>query len=35
MFSLNERNRYFLYRSATDMRKGFPGLALVVRAEVR
>lgn len=31
MFSLNERNRYFLYRSATDMRKGFDGLSGVVR----
>ncbi len=31
MFSLNERHRYFLCRSATDMRKGFDGLSGVVR----
>lgn len=34
MFSLNERNRYFLYRSATDMRKGFDGLSGVVRNDL-
>jgi transposase len=34
MFSLNEQNRYFLYRSATDMRKGFDGLSGVVRNDL-
>lgn len=34
MFSLNERHRYFLYRSATDMRKGFDGLSGVVRNDL-
>ena len=34
MISLNERNRYFLYRSATDMRKGFDGLSGVVRNDL-
>ena len=34
MFSLTERHRYFLYRSATDMRKGFDGLSGVVRNDL-
>lgn len=34
MFSLGERHRYFLYRPATDMRKGFDGLSGVVRNEL-
>ncbi len=34
MFSLNERYRYYLYSSATDMRKGFDGLSGVVRNEL-
>jgi hypothetical protein len=34
MFSLNERYRYYLYRSATDMRKGFDGLCGLVRNEL-
>ena len=34
MFSLNERHRYFLCRSATDMRKGFDGLSGVVRNDL-
>lgn len=34
MFSLNERHRYFLYGSPTDMRKGFDGLSGVVRNEL-
>ena len=34
MFSLNERHRYFLYRPATDMRKGFDGLSGLVRNEL-
>ena len=33
MLSLSSRHRYFLYRGATDMRKGFDGLSgLVVTA---
>lgn len=31
MFSLTERHRYYLYSSATDMRKGFDGLSGLVR----
>ena len=34
MFSLNDRYRYFLYRSATDMRKGFDGLSGLVRNDL-
>ncbi len=34
MFSLNDRYRYFLYRTATDMRKGFDGLSGLVRNEL-
>lgn len=34
MFSLNERHRYFLYRTPTDMRKGFDGLSGLVRNEL-
>ena len=34
MFSLTERHRDFLYRSATDMRKGFDGLSGVVRNDL-
>lgn len=34
MFSLSERHRYFLYRTPTDMRKGFDGLSGLVRNEL-
>lgn len=34
MFSLGEAHRYFLYREATDMRKGFNGLSGLVRNEL-
>lgn len=34
MFSLNDQHRYFLYRPATDMRKGFDGLSGLVRNEL-
>ena len=34
MFSLNDRYRYFLYCSATDMRKGFDGLSGLVRNDL-
>lgn len=32
MLSFSPRQRYFLYRGATDMRKGFNGLSGLVRA---
>ena len=32
MLSFSPRQRYFLYRKATDMRKGFNGLSGLVRA---
>lgn len=35
MFSLTERHRYYLYRSSTDMRKGFDGLSGLVRNELQ
>ena len=31
MLSFSSRQRYFLYRGATDMRKGFNGLSGLVR----
>ena len=34
MFLLSERHRYFLYRAATDMRKGFDGLSGVIRNDL-
>jgi transposase len=34
MFTLTERHRYFLYRGAADMRKGFDGLSGLVRNEL-
>jgi transposase len=34
MFTLTERHRYFLYRGAADMRKGFDGLSGLVRDEL-
>ena len=34
MISLNSRYRYFLYRSATDMRKGFDALSGLVRNDL-
>jgi hypothetical protein len=34
MFSLGERHRYFLYRQAVDMRKGFDGLSGAVRNDL-
>lgn len=34
MFSLGERHRYFLYRQATDMRKGFDSLSGAVRNDL-
>jgi len=34
MFSLGERHRYFLYRPAADMRKGFDALSGLVRNEL-
>ena len=35
MFSFSARQRYFLYRGATDMRKGFNGLSGLVREHLR
>ena len=35
MLSFSSRQRYFLYRSATDMRKGFNGLSGLVRDHIR
>lgn len=35
MFSFSSHQRYFLYRSATDMRKGFNGLSGLVRQHIR
>jgi transposase len=35
MFSLSSRQRYFLYRAGTDMRKGFNGLSGLVRDHIR
>ncbi|THH34352.1 IS66 family insertion sequence element accessory protein TnpB [Neolewinella litorea] len=35
MLSFSSRQRYFLYRGATDMRKGFNGLSGLVRRHVR
>ena len=34
MFSLTAQQQYFLYREATDMRKGFNGLSGLVRNEL-
>jgi transposase len=34
MLSFSSRQRYFLYRAATDMRKGFNGLSGLVRAHI-
>lgn len=34
MLSFSSRQRYFLYRSATDMRKGFNGLSGLVRRHI-
>ena len=34
MLSFSSRQRYFLYRGATDMRKGFNGLSGLVRAQI-
>jgi len=34
MLSFSSRQRYFLYRGVTDMRKGFNGLSGLVRAHV-
>ena len=34
MLSLSSRQRYFLYRSATDMRKGFNGLSGLIRQHI-
>jgi hypothetical protein len=34
MLSFSSRQRYFLYRGATDMRKGFNGLSGLVRLHV-
>ena len=34
MLSLSSHQRYFLYRSATDMRKGFNGLSGLVRQHI-
>ena len=35
MLSFSARQRYFLYRSATDMRKGFNGLSGLVGRHIR
>ncbi len=35
MFNLNAHQNYYLYASATDMRKGFNGLSGLVRDELR
>lgn len=35
MLSFSARQRYFLYRGATDMRKGFNGLSGLVRRHIR
>ena len=35
MLSFSSRQRYFLYRAATDMRKGFNGLSGLVRDHVK
>lgn len=35
MFSLSEQHRYFLYRTPTDMRKGFDGLSGLVRNDLK
>jgi transposase len=34
MLSFSSRQRYFLYRGATDMRKGFNGLSGLVRRHI-
>ena len=34
MLSFSSRQRYFLYRGVTDMRKGFNGLSGIVRAQI-
>lgn len=34
MLSFSSRQRYFLYRAATDMRKGFNGLSGLVRQHI-
>lgn len=34
MLSFSSRQRYFLYRGATDMRKGFNGLSGLVRQHI-
>jgi len=34
MLSLSSRQRYFLYRGVTDMRKGFNGLSGLVRSHM-
>lgn len=34
MLSFSSRQRYFLYRGATDMRKGFNGLSGLVREHI-
>lgn len=35
MLSFSSRQRYFVYRGATDMRKGFNGLSGLVRQHLR
>ena len=35
MLSFSARQRYFLYRGVTDMRKGFNGLSGLVRRHIR
>jgi len=34
MLSFSSRQRYFLYRGVTDMRKGFNGLSGLVRQHI-
>lgn len=35
MFAISSRSRFYLYTAATDMRKGFDGLAGLVRRELQ
>jgi transposase len=35
MLTLHDNGRYFLYRVATDMRKSFDGLSVLVKQEMK
>jgi len=35
MLSISPNQRYFLFRTATDMRKGFDGLSGLVRSQMK